>query len=195
MDRFRGRIGRRPAEKKEEVPKIVIDSPPEEINVPYADSATPSTSSCEGTAPIAVPEEPTIEIVVEGSDDAKENKGKDVEISKPESADPAGENAKLLDDDDDDDESDKKQRRASLRRNSISLPNLDSLELQDIKDQHARRVKGVSVFDICARIVAQSIFLLRNGVCEFQICVANQLARLLFDANQIIYHRNHGIIS
>lgn len=151
MDRFKGRIGRRAAEKKEEVPKIVIDSPPEEIHVPYADSATPSTSSREGTAPIAV-EEPEIEIVVEESDDAKENKGrsKDVEISKPESADPAGENANLLDDDDEDDESatsNTKQRRASLRRNSISLPNLDSLELQDIKDQHARKVKGVSVFN------------------------------------------------
>lgn len=142
MDRFKGRIGRKGGDSKETVPKIVIDSPPEEINVPYADSSSPSTSTYEGTAPIAVPEEPTIEIVVEGPEASKSD-----EISKPESADPSGENAQLLDDDDDEEAPlDKKQRRASLRRNSISLPNLDSLEMQDIKDQHTRKIKGVSGF-------------------------------------------------
>lgn len=146
MDRFRGRIGRRGGEKKETVPKIVIDSPPEEINVPYADSSSPSTSTYEGTAPIAEPEEPIVEIVVEGPEKVKENEEKDNELSKPESADPAGENAQLIDDDDEEASSDKKQRRPSLRRNSISLPNLDSLELQDIKGQHVRGVKGVSSF-------------------------------------------------
>lgn len=148
MDRFRGRIGRRGGDNKEPVPKIVIDSPPEEINVPYADSTPPSTS----TAPIALPEEePIIEVVVdnpEASQKTKENEQD--ELSKPETADPSGENAKLLDDDDDDEEaasSEKKQRRTSLRRNSISLPNLDSLELQDLKDQQrTQRIKGVSVF-------------------------------------------------
>lgn len=144
MDRFRGRIGRRGVEKKEEVPKIVIDSPPEEIHVPYVDASSPSTSSRDGSAPIATPEEPTIEIVVEDSDQKSSNEEND-EMSKPESADPAGENANLLDDDDEEASvADKKDRRPSLRRNSISLPNLDSLELQDIKEQHARRVKGVS---------------------------------------------------
>lgn len=136
MDRFRGRIGRKGGGSKESVPKIVIDSPPEEINVPYADSSSPSTSSYGGTAPIALPEEPVIEVVVEGPEARKEEKD---ELSKPESADPAGENAQLLDDDDE--EAPKKQRRQSLRRNSISLPNLDSLELQDIKGG----VKGVSI--------------------------------------------------
>lgn len=165
MDRFRGRIGRRGVDKREEVPRIVIDSPPEEINVPYADSSSPSTSG-ERIAPIAVPdEEPVVEVVVEEpQDDSKGNKSKESEdeeeeISKPESADPAGENANLLDDDDEEAPSDKKQRRASLRRNSISLPNLDSLELQDIKSRQARNVKGVSIF-----FVDSSMFITYHGI-------------------------------
>lgn len=138
MDRFRGRIGRKGGDSgKESVPTIVIDSPPEEINVPYADSSPPSTSTYEGTAPIALPEEPVIEVVVEGPEANKQEDNH--ELSKPESADPAGENAQLIDDDDE--EASKKQRKHSLRRNSISLPNLDSLELQDIKGG----VKGVSI--------------------------------------------------
>lgn len=156
MDRFRGRTGRRGND--EEVPRIVVQSPPEDV--PFADSPGPSA------APIATPEE----VVVE-------------ELSKPECADPAGENAKLMDDDEDAPQA----RRASLRRNSISLPNLDNLELQELREQHRRRTKNVSSISTWptfahAAFISYTIGFVANTGSVFQMSVAG----LPCDVNQII---------
>lgn len=170
MDKLRSKFSRKRHKNNEtapdEVPTIVVDSPPEDINLPYIDQ-TPTTSSEEN------PSSSKDEMSSDNADDKEETKGTNKDDGETNSEDNKSESSEGKDpknstdnddhskSDNEDSEKDKSQnenskksesdsasagpRRPSLRRNSVSLPNLEDLEIQVLRDQHQRRLREVSL--------------------------------------------------
>lgn len=134
MDKLRNKFTKKYNERElEEIPTIVVDSPPEEINLPYIDQTPPASgedTSTPSTSGISSANGKNGAPYKENSK-ADDDKGSSQE-SKPQSA-----NGNVSKDD-------TGARRPSLRRNSVSLPNLEDLELQVLRDQHQRRIREVN---------------------------------------------------
>lgn len=140
MDKLRNKFARKYNERAtEEIPTIVVDSPPEEINLPYIDQ-TPLASGEDTSAPST-----------SGISSAngkygmpsKENNKEDDDKESNQESNPQSANGDVSKDGTSVPSS-AGARRPSLRRNSVSLPNLEDLELQVLRDQHQRRIREVN---------------------------------------------------
>lgn len=127
MDKLRSKFSKKDDNPPDEIPTIVVESPADDSRVPYIDEI-PTTSSEE--QPLTT--KPNIKLIRSQTPDKSSAGNEKTEKPGSENVNKSGTS------------SDVGERRPSLRRNSVSLPNLEDLELQVLRDQHQRRVREVS---------------------------------------------------
>lgn len=137
MDKLRSKFSKKNNDNSsDEIPTIVVESPSDD-RVPYIDESPPSSSE---EQPLT--SKPNIKLIRSQTPDKGGSSSRNENSEKPESENVNKSGAS----------SEASERRPSLRRNSVSLPNLEDLELQVLRDQHQQRVREVSKVIIIATI-------------------------------------------
>lgn len=130
MDKLRSKFSKKDDNPSDDIPTIVVNSPSDDGKMPYIDESPPSSSE---DKPLTT--KPNIKLIRSQTPDKHGNGNETYNKPQTEATNKSGTSVAS---------SDASERRPSLRRNSVSLPNLEDLELQVLRDQHQRRVREVS---------------------------------------------------